>query len=196
MTRPTPMLAASTMPPPADGARWRSANDPHLSRDEIVALLAENFARIAHATADLDAARLRTAPAGGGWSVTEILAHLRAGADVWGGCIETILAEDRPTIRAVGRRSYIHQTDYPDLEFEPSFRAFAAQRADLRATLEPLPPEAWARTAVVAGAGAVLERTLNWYALGLAAHERSHVKQIVRMAKSHGPGRTAASSGG
>jgi hypothetical protein len=84
----------------------------------------------------------------------------------------------------VGPRSYVHGTDYPDLEFEPSFRAFSAQRAGLLAVLARLPPEAWSRTAVVTGAGSVLERTLNWYALGLAAHERSHVKQILRIVKS------------
>lgn len=186
MIRPTSMRAACTTPEPPGGARWRSANDPHLSREEVLALLAENVAGIAAATAGLDPARLRAGSSAGGWSVTDILSHLRACADVWGGCVATILAEDRPTIRALGPRSYIHQTDYPDLEFEPSFRAFSAQRADLLALLGPLPPEAWGRTAVVTGAGAVLERTLNWYALGLAAHERSHVRQIVRIAKSAG----------
>ena len=77
----------------------------------------------------------------------------------------------------------LRRTDYRDQAFGPSFRAFSEQRAGLLATLEPLPPEAWTRTAVVTGAGAVLERTLHWYALGLAAHERSHVKQIVRLTR-------------
>ena len=149
-------------------------------------MLKENQGRIAAATAGVTAASLRQAPSEGDWSATEILAHLRACADVWGSCIASILATDRPTIRAVGPRSYIHNTDYPDLEFGPSFRSFSAQRAGLLAILERLPPEAWSRTAVVTGAGAVLERTLNWYALGLAAHERSHVKQVLRIAKSAG----------
>jgi hypothetical protein len=186
MTRPTPERATSSTPTPG-GARSRSANDPHLSREEILSLLAESPARIASATAGVDPPRLRAAPAAGEWSATGILAHLRACADVWGGCIERILAEDRPTIRAVGPRTWIRSTDYPDLEFEPSFRAFAAQRAALLAVLGPLPPEAWWRTAVVTGAGATLERTMSWYALGLVAHERSHVKRIVRMATSAEP---------
>lgn len=186
MTRPTPAAAASPTPVPVGGARSRSANDPRLSREEILAVLAQNRDRMAAATAGARPASLREAPAEGGWSATEILAHVRACADVWGSCIATILEADRPTIRAVGPRSYIHTTNYPDLDFEPSFRAFSAQRAGLLAVLEPLPPEAWSRTAVVTGAGAVFERTLNWYALGLAAHERSHVKQILRMAKSAG----------
>jgi hypothetical protein len=144
--------------------------------------------RIAAATAGVDAATLRRAPGAGEWSATGILAHVRACADLWGGCIAAILADDRPTIRAVGPRSYVHDTDYPDLEFQPSFRALSAQRAALLAILDPLPPEAWSQTAVVTGAGAVLERTMNWYALGLAAHQRSHVKQIERLAKATGTG--------
>jgi hypothetical protein len=184
MTRPKPDPAARPLPAPAGGVRSRSANDPRLSREEILTVLGTNADRIAAATAGVDAATLRMAPATGEWSATEILAHVRACADVWGACIAAILADDRPVIRAVGPRSYIHATDYPDLEFEPSFRSFAAQRAGLLAILDPLPPEAWSRTAVVTGAGAALERTLNWYALGLAAHERSHVKQIERLTRA------------
>ena len=174
---------AST-PKPVGGARWRSANDPRLSREEILAMLGENHDRLAAATTGLDPTFLRRAPGEGEWSPRDILAHVRACADVWGACIATILAEDRPTIRAVGPRTYIHDTDYPDLEFAPSFRAFVSQRTALLETLEPLATEAWGRTAVVTGAGATLERTMNWYALGLAAHERSHVKQIERIVRT------------
>ena len=152
-------------------------------------MLRENRERIAAATTGMDAASVRRAPGEGEWSPSDILAHVRACADVWGGCIATILAEERPAIRAVGPRTYIHDTDYPDLEFEPSFGAFSAQRAALLEVLEPLPPDAWGRTAIVTGAGAVLERTMHWYALGLAAHERSHVKQILRIARTAAPRR-------
>ncbi len=60
-------------------------------------------------------------------------------------------------------------------------RAFATQRADLLAVLEPLPPEGWSRAATVTGAGKVLERTVLFYARWLAGHERPHVKQIERI---------------
>lgn len=157
-----------------------------LLREKILTLLTEAPARIAAATAGVDAAHLRAAPAEGEWSATEILAHIRACADVWGACMATILAEDRPTIRAVNPRTWIRGTDYPDLDFRPSFRAFSAQQADLLATLERSGPEAWLRSTVVTGAGAALERNVYWYAHGLATHERSHVKQIVRIARPAG----------
>ena len=150
---------------------------------ETLALLTDGPVRIATAAERANAGALRTPPREGEWSPAQILAHLRACADVWGSCIATILAEDRPTIRAVSPRTWILSTDYPELQFQASLRAYAAQRADLVATLKPLPPEAWSRQAVVTGAGPVLERTLNWYAQGMATHERSHVKQIERLTK-------------
>jgi hypothetical protein len=153
-----------------------------LPRESILDLLAEGPDRIAAATADLDDTRLRAAPAPDEWSITDILAHLRSCADVWGAGIATILAEERPTIRAVSPRTWIRDTDYPTLEFRTSLAAFASQRTDLLATLERTSASDWSRSAIVTGAGKRLERTMHWYAHGLAAHEQSHVKQIVRIA--------------
>ena len=149
---------------------------------QLLALLAAAPQRIAAATADLSPAQLRAAPAPDEWSANDILAHLRSCADVWGDGIARILAEDEPTIRAVNPRTWIKQTDYPDLEFAPSLAVFAGQRAALLAVLEPLPPEAWARGATVKGAGRTLRRTVLSYADWLASHERSHLKQIARLA--------------
>ena len=152
-----------------------------LTIEQVLSLLAETPPRLDALTAGLAPAHLRTAPNQDEWSANDVLAHLRACADVWGGCIAAIIAEERPTLRAVNPRTWINQTDYRELEFQPSLRAFAAQRADLLAVLEPLPPEAWSRAATVTGAGKVLERTVLSYAQWLAEHERPHVKQIARL---------------
>ncbi|MBP8948927.1 MAG: DinB family protein [Candidatus Promineofilum sp.] len=151
---------------------------------QLLALLAAAPPRMAELTAELSPAQLRTAPTPDEWSATDILAHLRACADIWGDCIARILAEDEPTFRAVNPRTWIEQTDYPQLEFAPSLAAFAEQRAALLAVLEPLPPEAWLRAATVKGAGRTLRRTVFSYADWLASHEQSHVKQIARLAKA------------
>jgi hypothetical protein len=71
-------------------------------------------------------------------------------------------------------------TNYPELEFAPSFRAYSKQRAELLALLRPLPKAAWSRSATVTGAGRPRDRTVLEYAQWLATHERSHVKQIAR----------------
>ena len=152
-----------------------------LTTERVLTLLAETPPRIATLTAGLAPAQLYTPPNHDGWSLTDVLAHLRACADVWGNCIVAMIAEDTPTLRAVNPRTWIKKTDYLELEFRPSLRSFATQRADLLAVLEPLPHEGWSRAATVTGAGKVLERTVLFYAQWLARHERQHVKQVERL---------------
>ena len=152
-----------------------------LTTEQVLTLLAETPPRIAVLTAGLAPVQLHTTTTHDGWSLNDVLAHLRACADVWGNCIVAMIAEDTPTLRAVNPRSWIKKTDYLELEFRPSLRSFATQRADLLAVLEPLPPEGWSRTATVTGAGAVLERNVLFYGRWLAGHERSHVKQVERI---------------
>jgi len=154
-----------------------------LSIEVVLTLLAETQPRIAALTADFDEAQLSTRPAQNAWSANDVLAHLRACADVWGGCIARILDEDKPTIRAVNPRSWIKKTDYLDLPFQPSLRAFTAQRAELLAVLQPLSAQDWSRAATVIGGGRPLELTVTSYAQRLARHEPQHVKQIARAVK-------------
>lgn len=151
-----------------------------LTSAQVSDLLAAAPPRIAALTADLLPAQLRAAPAPDAWSVDDVLAHLRACADIWGACIATLLAADRPTLRAINPTTWIDGTDYPALAFRPSFHAYTAQRTALLAVLTPLPPAAWARAATVTGAGKPLERTVHFYAQWLAKHERTHFRQLAR----------------
>jgi hypothetical protein len=102
---------------------------------------------------------------------------------MWGRYIAMIVAEDHPTIRAMNPTTWIKRTDYPELEFTPSLRAFNRQRAKLLKLLRSLPKSGWKRTALVTGAGRPRERTVHEYAEWLANHERSHVKHIARIVK-------------
>ena len=155
-----------------------------LTTEQVLSLLAETPPRLEALTAGLAPAQLRSNPSDDAWSANDVLAHLRACADVWGGCIATIISEERPTLRAVNPRSWITQTDYRELEFRPSLRTFAAQRSELLAVLEALPPNSWSRAATVTGAGKTLERSVLFYARWMAEHERPHVKQMARLVNS------------
>ena len=153
-----------------------------LTREQVLTLLAATPSRLAALTAGLAPSQLHAAPDHDEWSANDVLAHLRACADVWGNCIATIIAEDTPTLRGVNPRSWIKKTSYRELDFRPSLRSFAAQRTDLLAVLEPLPPEGWSRTATVTDmTGRAFERTVLFYAQWLARHERPHLKQIERI---------------
>lgn len=155
-----------------------------LSVAQVLTLLPETPPRIATLTAGLLPDQLRATPTDGGWSANEVLAHLRACADVWGNCIVAIVTQDTPTLRAVDPRTWLRNTDYLEQEFLPSLQAFATQRADLLAVVKPLAPEGWSRTAIVTGAGKVLERTVQFYAQWIARHERTHLKQLQRIANT------------
>lgn len=155
--------------------------DRSLTIEQNLTMLAAAPSRLADLTEGLPAAQLLTPPEPGEWSARDVLAHLRACADMWGKCIAEILSEDRPTIKAVNPTTWIKKTNYREQEFQPSLQAFTAQRAELLAVLKPLAPEAWSRMATVTGAGKPRERTVHTYAQWLANHERSHIKQIERI---------------
>ena len=152
-----------------------------MTKQQILSALTEAPARIADLTNDLTEAQLHAAPAEGQWSANEVLAHLRSCADVWGNCIVTILNQDMPTIRAMDPRTWTKRTNYPDLEFRLSLEAYTIQRTGLLDVLKPLGPESWLRLATVVGAGSPLQRTVHFYAQWLAQHERSHLKQIMKI---------------
>lgn len=150
-----------------------------LTREQALELLAAAPRRIASLTNGLSEDRLHRAPAPGEWSANEVLAHLRACADTRGEAIRTILASDHPTFRAVNPRTWLATTDYLQVDFRPSLRAFTRQRAALVRTLGSLPPRGWSRAATVTGAGRPLERTVLDYADWVAVHERPHLKQLA-----------------
>ena len=153
-----------------------------LSIEQILTLLADGPRHIARLTDGVPPDRLHAAPEVGEWSANEILAHLRACSDVWGGNILRILAEDQPRLRGMHPRVWMRKTDYPDLEFGPSFAAYTSQRSDLMTVLDPLPSEAWERAGSVRDTGGqVVERSALFYADKLARHEQTHVEQIERI---------------
>jgi hypothetical protein len=157
-----------------------------LTSEQVLTALAATPPRLAALTADLVPAQLVAAPAPDEWSARDVLAHLRACADVWGDCIAAILAADSPTLKAVNPATWIDQTDYRELAFAPSFAAFTTQRAALLTVLEPLAPADWTRTATVTGAGKPLARTALFYVGWLAKHERPYIKQLDRLVKALG----------
>lgn len=159
--------------------------DTPLTIQQVLSALEDQPEAIAQLTGGLPRARLHGAPSPETWSVNDVLAHLRSCSDMWGRYIATIVSEDHPTIRAMNPTTWIKSTNYRELDFAPSFRAFLRQRAELLDLLRRLPEAAWSRTATVTGAGRPRERTVMEYATWLANHERTHVRQIGRLVEAH-----------
>ena len=152
-----------------------------LSCDEVMALLRQNASQLAEFTEGVPLNRLHAAPGAGEWSPNDVLAHIRACGDVWGGNITRIVEEEHATFPGMSPRTWMKRTDYLERAFDEGLQAFAAQRRALLTTLGALPPEGWQRAATVTSYGQSHERTLRSYASQLARHERTHVRQIERI---------------
>lgn len=157
---------------------------PVLPVEEVLAILEATPRQLDSMTAPLTEMELRTPPAAGAWSAHEILAHLRACADVRGAAALRTIAEDRPRIPVVNPREYLKTTDYLKLDVATSLRAFAEQRAKLLDVLRPLPADGWSRPAEIVRAASSLEGSVLYYAVWIATHEVPHLEQIEATARA------------
>lgn len=140
--------------------------------------------RIATAADGLENARLHFKLDKNDWSANDLLAHLRACADVWGGSMAQMIAQDHPTLRYVSPRTWIRKTNYPTLEFHPSLLAFTAQRETLVRSLKTLSIPDWSRGAAFTGTTLGREETVFRYARRMALHELTHCEQMEALLKS------------
>ena len=147
------------------------------NKDEIVRILTtleECPVRIQAATGKIATARLHARSQRESWSINDILAHIRSSSDVWGDSIERMLAEERPVLENIHPRKWIKQTDYPQLDFHKSFKAYAAQRSKLLKILMKLSFDDWSRGAMIGGR----IHTIFTQARRIAKHDSDHCDQI------------------
>jgi hypothetical protein len=90
--------------------------------EQFLKLLAEAPRCIATATKDLAEVRLYLRTKEEPWFVSDILAQLRASADVREKFIHIMLTQEHPTLRYISPRSYIKKTNYLELPFPNRFR--------------------------------------------------------------------------
>ncbi|MGC1909957.1 MAG: DinB family protein [Candidatus Dormiibacterota bacterium] len=109
--------------------------------EKVPAVLAATPQRIQGFTRGLTSAHLRMGPSPGEWSANEVLAHLRSGSEDWANRTTEIVSEHEPVLPAISPRNQIESTDFRELEFAPSLRSLAAQRADLLTVPEALPTD-------------------------------------------------------
>ena len=84
-------------------------------------------------------------------------------------------------MRYVSPRTWLKKTNYADLEFGVSFRAYANQRKDLLKVLRTLSHDDWLRGASVKVAKKRREETVLSYAERMARHEAGHCEQVERI---------------
>lgn len=142
--------------------------------DRFLVVLEEIPRRLAGVMAGTNDSRLHFKADKRSWSANDVLAHIRSCADVWGQSIESMLAEDNPTLTDIHPRKWIRQTNYTALDFRDSFKAYASQWAVLLRVLKRLSFEDWSRSAVIAGR----RHTIFTQARRMARHETEHFEKI------------------
>jgi hypothetical protein len=154
--------------------------------DAVLAALSDAPQEIARITRGCSGRQLHRKLEPDAWSAQEILAHLRACAEVWGRSIERMLAEDHPTIRYVSPRDWIKRTDYLEQGFQDCLRAFRHRRVQLVKTLSELDAVDWSRRATFTATTLGREATVLSYARRIADHESQHIDQLQRTVKRQG----------
>jgi hypothetical protein len=153
-------------------------DDVSAAIEQALARLAETPRQIALLAGGVERGKLHSRPDEGSWSPNDILAHLRANAEVWGTSITRMMAEDHPTIRYASPRGWMTKSGYTGQEFAASLAAFGAQRAALLVALRRLAMADWARGATFTGTTRGREQTILSYAQRIADHEGQHLLQL------------------
>ena len=84
----------------------------------ILELLSQGPLRLEKATRGVETARLHLRTDEEPWSVSDLLAHLRACSDCWGASIAAMMTQDNPTRRYVSPRSWMRKPKYAESEFK------------------------------------------------------------------------------
>jgi hypothetical protein len=148
--------------------------------DQILTMLSETPKQIARIARGRTDRQLHRKPLPDAWSARDIVAHLRACAEVWGRSIDRMLTEDHPTIRYVSPRGWIRRTDYLERSFRDSLQEFSRARAALMETLSGLHATGWSRRATFTGTTLGRDATVLTYAKRIANHEVGHLDQLRR----------------
>lgn len=153
-----------------------------LSTGPILDILARTPTALYEATSGLREADLRRRPEPDDWSLSEILAHLRASADIRGDQrIDRMLGETEPTFQTVSPRSAVAAAEYAAEPFSESLISFTSQRMRLLRQLRSLEPAEWQRGATLAGLRAPRYETVQSEADALVRHEVRHLLQVRRL---------------
>jgi hypothetical protein len=151
--------------------------------EQVLTSLEATPRRVAAVSLGIDDERLSFKPDETTWSANEILAHLRANADVWGKSILAMITQDHPTIRYVSPRGWMRKASYHSQGFHESLQTFIQQRTELLTTLKALKCADWSRRATFTGTTSGREQTILSYARRIADHEHEYLEQLEVLLK-------------
>jgi hypothetical protein len=112
-----------------------------------------------------------------GWSVVEVLCHLRDAEERTIERVEAMRDLDEPDIAPYDQDALAIERNYAEQGLQPALAAFLGHRERLVAILRALPVAAWDRAGHHAEAGRI---TIENLALHMASHDVQHLGQCSR----------------
>lgn len=112
-----------------------------------------------------------------GWSVVEVVCHLRDFDGFFQGRVELMLAEERPTLPAYDHERIALERDYRHDDLRRALAALVAHRSGFVRLLAGLRAEQWSRSGFHPEMGSI---TVLDAATQLLLHDIDHTEQITR----------------
>jgi hypothetical protein len=112
-----------------------------------------------------------------GWSVVEVVCHLRDFEGFFRHRVELMLTHDNPELPAYDQEALAIERDYQHQELRDALAVLLEERREFIALLESLTPEQFARTGIHPENGQI---TVLDAAVQLTHHDITHLDQITR----------------
>ena len=146
----------------------------------LLTALEENVELLAQRTSGLQEEQLRALPNKGEWSLTHVIAHLRAYSDLWTYSIYAMLAEENPTLHPIHPQNWQQISTTPGMKFQLEFRIYRYQRDKLVAVLRQQPLKAWKRVATIDNK----KHSVYSQVQCMVLHENEHQSQIENIVRT------------
>jgi len=135
------------------------------------------------------ATTLRDGPEG--WTILEILCHLRDFDKIFRARVEMMLNEEHPDLPAYDHEQMAIDKAYNDEDFAYAFDGYTTSRSRTKALFESLTEEQWNRSGIHPERG---EFSLTDAVIQVGHHDITHIEQITRMLEQEIPGSGALPS--
>lgn len=155
------------------GTTWQQARERQIG---AMRLTCEILGHILRNVSGEQARALRDGP--DGWSIVEIVCHLRDFEDIFHSRAIMMLEQDHPQLPAYDHEAMAIERDYQSQSLDEAYAALNASRADFARFFETLTREQWAR------GGVHPERdsfSMTDALMQVSAHDLDHLEQITRV---------------
>jgi len=153
--------------------------DRDLTREQLIAALAETPRLARETIADRSAEALQRPPAAGGWSPLEALRHLRDAVQVYGMRFKWMILQDDPFLPDYAEDRWVAGSPDGPADVDALLAEMAAYRAETLRLLRALPEAGWSRRGRHEVNGPVV---LEAYVRHQLAHEEQHLAQLRALA--------------